>query len=153
MLIFPRGKRLKVFVFTFARYEWRGAIRRSCKFQFSFLISNQATKSHFKYLLSQINSEIYEKGKGYQALYHFIDVFSTFHTPQIPTPHPKGPNSHVKRAVLLVYISNHVIFSFFINFVLISVSVQHEKSVQQKKKGFLSCHELTTKKQSWVLRN
>ena len=43
-------------------------------------------------------------------------------------------------------LSNHVIFSFSINFVLISVSVQHEKSVQQKKDGFPPCHELKTEK-------
>ena len=55
-------------------------------------------------------------------------------------------SSNSKNTSISYYLlSNHVIFSFLINFVLISVSVQHEKSAQQKK-GFPSCHELTTKK-------
>ena len=38
-----------------------------------------------------------KKGVGYYTLYHLIAVLSTFHTPQIATPHPKG-------SMLLVYI-------------------------------------------------
>ena len=49
---------------------------------------------------------------------------------------PRDRTLMLKERCCLYILSNHVIFSFLINIVLISVSVQHEKSVQQKKMIF-----------------
>ena len=61
---------------------------------------------------------------------------------------PRDRTLMLKERCCLYTLSNHVIFSFLINIVLISVSVQHEKSVQQKKMIFRLVMSSRQKKKS-----